>query len=151
MESALHTHLSQRLCAHQWREFLAALAAELTQDLTPNHLRNVMRRTGERFARQHALGGSGTISELQAAINRVWHAQDWGWVEIAEADDHLALTHNCAPLQAAFGASHKGWTNGFLEGAYEFWMRDLGADAQLHVTQAGEPDSLGTVVFRFGK
>lgn len=151
MESAVYTHLSHRLCAHQWRDFLGALAGELTQDLTPNHLRNVMRRTGERFARQHALGGSGTIGDLQAAINRVWHGQDWGWVDISEADDHLALTHYCAPLQAAFGAAYQGWTNGFLEGAYECWMRDLGADAQLRISQAGEPDAVGTVVFRFGK
>ncbi|ARP97160.1 cellulose biosynthesis protein BcsD [Bordetella genomosp. 13] len=151
MESAINTHLSERLCSHQWRGFLSALAGELTQDLTSGHLRNVMRRTGERFARQHALPATSTIADLQVAINHVWRGQDWGWVEIAEAADHLALTHYCAPLQGAFGQGYQGWTAGFLEGAYELWMRQLGADSQLRVTQAGEPDALGTVVFRFGK
>ncbi|WP_231885914.1 cellulose biosynthesis protein BcsD [Bordetella ansorpii] len=151
VESAVYSHLTQRLCSHQWRDFLNALAGELTHDLTPKNLRSMMRRTGERFAQQHALGGSGTVDDLQKAMNLIWRGQDWGWVDISEANDHLMLAHYCAPLQAAFGAGHHAWTIGFLEGAYECWMRELGADAQLHVSQVGEPDAMGTVVFRFGK
>lgn len=151
VESAIHKHLSQRLCSRQWQDALSALAAELANDLTPNHLRAVMRRTGERFARQRALPGTPSLEGLQTAINAIWADLDWGWVEIGESGDHLALTHWCAPLRAGFGADSLGWTTGFLEGAYEQWMRQLGADAQLRVSQAGPPDEYGTVAYRFGK
>ena len=151
MERAIHTHLAERLCSRQWRDFLAALAGELADDLTTSHLRGLLRRTGERFARQRALPGMTTVAELQAAVNAIWTDLDWGWLQIAEAGDHLALTHYCAPLAAGFGAGSQAWTTAFLEGVYEQWMRQLGANQQLRVTQAGEPDAFGTVGFRFGK
>lgn len=150
MESALLNHLSNRQCSRQWKQVLGAFAHELVHDLTPRHLRKVMRRSGERFAGEHTLAGTTTVADLQAAINRIWSALDWGWVEIAEADDHLALTHYCAPLRAGFGPDQLTWTTGFLEGAYECWMRHLGADPQLRVTQKHEPDGWGTIEYRFG-
>lgn len=151
MESAVLSHLNDRLCASQWREALAAFAQELAQDLTPQRLRSLMRRAGERFAASHALPQAASVDDLQTAINQLWQTVDWGWVTITEADDHLALTHYCAPLRAAFGPEHMAWSTGFLEGVYELWMRQLGADSQLHVAQpqAASPD--GTIVYRFGR
>lgn len=150
MESTLFNHLSERQCSSQWKDVLGAFAQELARDLTPQHLRKIMRRTGERYAGEHTPPGTATITELQAAINQIWKAVDWGWVEIAEADDHLALTHYCAPLRAGFGADNLAWTTGFLEGAYESWMRHLGADPQLCVAQKRESDRWGTIEYRFG-
>ncbi|HEY0296738.1 MAG TPA: cellulose synthase [Bordetella sp.] len=148
---AVSHYINNRLCSPQWRAFLSIFATELTQDLTSNHLGKVMRRTGEHFARDHALANAGTITDLQAAINRVWDALDWGWVEIGEAEDKLVLTHYYAPLQAAFGADNQAWSGAFLEGAYEWWMRQLGADPELRVTSARDSGALGATVFHFGK
>ncbi len=151
MDSVILSHLNDRLCASQWRAALAAFAQELAQDLTPQRLRALMRRAGERFAEAHALPPAASIPDLQYAINQLWTTLDWGWVTIAEAEDHLALTHYCAPLRAAFGADHEAWTTGFLEGVYELWMRQLGADDQLHASQGPAPDHAGTLVYRFGR
>lgn len=151
MNSAILSHLNDRLCAHQWRDTLAAFAHELAQDLTTQRLRQMMRRTGERFASANMLPQASTIDELGTAANQLWRTLDWGWVEISEADDHLALTHYCAPLRAAFGTDHLTWSTGFLEGAYELWMRQLGADGQLQMTQQQAPSEDGTIVFRFGR
>ena len=38
-----------------------------------------------------------------------------------------------------------------LEGAYESWMRLLGADAQLKVTQQRASDEDGVILYRFGR
>lgn len=151
MQSAILSHLDDRLCASQWRDVLAAFAQELSQDLTVQRLHTLMRRAGEQFADRHALSSAASIAEMQSAINQVWRPLDWGWVEIEEAEDHLALAHYCAPLRAAFGAAHLDWSAGFLEGAYESWMRLLGADAQLKVTQQRASDEDGVILYRFGR
>ncbi|WP_231378479.1 cellulose biosynthesis protein BcsD [Bordetella sp. FB-8] len=144
-------YINNRLCAPQWRSFLSIFAEELAQDMTSRHLGQVMRRTGEQFARQHSLPGTSTIADLQMAINRVWDAMDWGWVEIHEAQDRLVLSHYYAPLQAAFGAAHQAWSSAFLEGAYDLWMHQSGADSQLRVTSADDHSASGAMVFHFGR
>jgi len=110
-----------------------------------------MRRTGERFAALNMLPQANTIDELSAAANQFWRMLDWGWMTCAEADDHLSITHYCSPLAAAFGDQHLGWSSGFLEGVYEVWMRQLGADDSLRVTQERTSVAEGMIVFRFGR
>ncbi len=151
MQSAIFSHLDERLCASQWRDVLSAFAQELAQDLTVQRLRALMRRAGEQFAGRQALAPASSVADMQSAINQVWRLLDWGWVEISEAEDHLALAHCCAPLRAAFGDSHLVWSSGFLEGVYESWMRRLGADAQLRITEQQAADALGTIVYRLGR
>ncbi|WP_039051702.1 cellulose biosynthesis protein BcsD [Bordetella avium] len=150
MENAVFSHLSERLCSAQWRDVLAAFADELAQDLTTQRLRTFMRRAGHQFATIHALPAAASVEELQQAINTLLRGLDWGWVDISESDDHLTLRHFCAPLSAAFGVKHLTWSTGFLEGVYELWMRQLGADTELHVTQP-QPADAQVVVYRFGR
>lgn len=137
--------------APQWREFLPLFAQELTQNLTPRLLSQLMRGTGAQFARQNVLGAAGTVADMQQAMNRVWSESGWGKVEIREAQDWLVLTHSDAPLQAAFGPENQNWAGAFLEAAYEEWMHQLGADPQLGMTSAAPADASGTIVFLFGK
>jgi hypothetical protein len=137
--------------APQWPAFLSLFAQELTRNLTPTLLTQLMRQTGGQFARQHVLAPAGTVADMQGSINQVWSELDWGVVEIREAEDWLVLTHYHAPLQAAFGPENQTWAGAFLEGAYEGWMHQLGADSQLRITAAGPADVSGTMVFRFGK
>ncbi|MCP3709844.1 cellulose synthase [Paraburkholderia sp. CNPSo 3274] len=137
--------------APQWRPFLSFLTQELTQNLTPRFLTQLMRAAGGQFARQYALGEAGTVAAMREAMNQVWGELDWGQVEIREAQDWLVLTHYYAPLKAVFGAENVAWAAAFLEGAYEAWMHQLGADSQLRMTTAGPADASGTLVFLFGK
>jgi hypothetical protein len=137
--------------APQWQPFLSFFSQELTQNLTPRLLSQITRGAGAQFARQYALVDAGTVADMQAAMNRVWTAMAWGVVEIREAQDWLVLTHYHAPLNAAFGPQGQMWAGAFLEGAYESWMHQLGADPQLRMTTAGPADASGTMVFLFGK
>ncbi|MBN3854963.1 cellulose synthase [Paraburkholderia sp. Ac-20340] len=146
-----HGYVMNSMPAPQWRPFLSLFTQELTQNLTPRLLTQLMRSAGEQFGRQYALAPSGTVAEMQAAMNRVWSELDWGTVEIREAQDWLVLTHYHAPLKAAFGPENLPWAGAFLEGAYEAWMHQLGADPQLRITTAGPADASGTMVFLFGK
>jgi hypothetical protein len=148
---ALNQYISSRLCSPQWGAFLPLFAVELTQDLTPGHLSQVMRRTGGQFARRHALGAIDTLVDLQAAVNRIWDGLDWGWVEMREAEDRLVLAHYYAPLQIVFGVEHQAWSGAFLEGAYEWWMRQLDADLQLRASAPGESEASDPMTFYFGK
>ncbi|WP_322045636.1 cellulose biosynthesis protein BcsD [Paraburkholderia sp. J67] len=135
----------------QWRPFLSLFAQELTQNLTPKLLTQLMRGSGGQFASQYALEPAGTVAAMQAAMNQVWSELGWGSVEIREAQDWLVLTHYRAPLKAAFGPENLAWAGAFLEGAYEAWMHQLGADSQLRMTTAGPADVSGTMVFLFGR
>jgi hypothetical protein len=137
--------------APQWQPFLSFFSQELTQHLTPRLLTQLTRGAGGQFARQYALAGAGTVADMQAAMNRVWSELGWGVVEIREAQDWLVLTHYHAPLKAAFGADSLTWSGAFLEGAYETWMHQLGADSQLRISTAGPADASGTMVFLFGR
>jgi hypothetical protein len=137
--------------APQWRAFLSVFAQELTQNLTPKLLTQVMRGTGGQFARQHVLAPAGTVADMQGAMNQVWSELGWGVVEIREAQDWLVLTHYDAPFQAAFGPENLAWAGAFLEGAYDGWMHLLGAYSQLRISAAGPANVSGTMVFLFGK
>ena len=137
--------------APQWRPFLSFLTQELTQNLTPRFLTQLMRAAGGQFARQNALAEAGTVDAMREAMNRVWGELDWGQVEIREAQDWLVLTHYHAPLNAVFGAQSQAWAGAFLEGAYETWMHQLGADPQLRMTTAASAEASGAMVFLFGK
>ncbi len=137
--------------APQWLPFLSFFSQELTQNLTPRLLSQLMRGAGAQFAVQYALADAGTVADMQDAMNRVWSAIAWGVVEIREAQDWLVMTHYHAPLKVAFGPESVAWAGAFLEGAYETWMHRLGADPQLRMTTAGPADASGTMVFLFGK
>ncbi|WP_233886726.1 cellulose biosynthesis protein BcsD [Paraburkholderia flagellata] len=137
--------------APQWRPFVSFLTQELTQNLTPRFLTQLMRAAGGQFARQYALAEAGTVAAMREAMNQVWGELGWGQVEIREAQDWLVLTHYQAPLKAVFGAENVTWAGAFLEGAYEAWMHQLGADSQLRMTTASPADASGTMVFLFGK
>ncbi len=151
MEQAILKHLSEQQSSRQWKTFLTLLADELSEQLAPRNLHGIMRRTGARFAQQHHLPAAQTIGEIQDAMNGVWRELNWGWLEIAEAGDSLLLKHFCSPLRANFGDKHQEWTPAFLEGVYEQWLRQSGADDQLRVSRSNAPDNWGTIEYRFGK
>ncbi|KKB65018.1 hypothetical protein WM40_03495 [Robbsia andropogonis] len=134
----------------QWRPFLSLFAQELTQTLTPGLLGRLMHDTGVRFARQYVLAPAGTVAEMQDVMNHVWRELQWGEVEIDESEIRLVLTHRYAPLRAVFGAENDRWAGAFLEGVYEGWMQQLGADPRLRTTMAGAADASGTMIFSFG-
>jgi len=134
----------------QWRPFLSSFVASLTEDVTPALLSQWMRRSGVRFAHEQILAPAGTIGDMQAVMNAVWRTLGWGEVTIRETPEWLELTHRDAPLAAAFGTANVAWAGSFLEGAYEAWMHQLGADTRLQMRQTSPAAVSGNMVFRFG-
>ncbi len=148
MEQAIFDHLTGNQAARQWKQFLRALAAEFSDQLAEADLRGMMQRVGGRLAAQLPLPRCDTLAQMQHAMSDVWQGCDWGWVELHETADHLAIRHFCSPLRAAFGDQHLRWTPAFLEGVYQQWFHSMGSGSTLRVQQSTQADTTGCVEFR---
>jgi hypothetical protein len=122
-------------CSPQWRPFLGALAQELSSRIEPDQARALMRRLGTSMARNAPLPATELLPDLEEAMNNVWSAMNWGWVELNDTNDALKIFHHCAPIEAAFGTASRQWSPAVLEGAYEHWLRAAGAGDRLRVQQ----------------
>jgi hypothetical protein len=121
-------------CSPQWRAFLAALITELNSGAEGDEVRNFLRQVGKRLAAANPLPKVETLEELQAAMNRLWLAMDWGWVRLAAAPDGVRIVHGAYP--DALGAAEKGDEDGepwpaawaaVLEGVYTVWLKAQGS------------------------
>lgn len=148
--NAVTEYLADRQCARQWRDFLRALAAEFSANLPAAELRSLLHRVGTRFAAESPLPALRTLDDVQAALSRIWLAQDWGWVTLAQHPDHVAIHHHAPPLSAAFGVGGDAWAGAFLEGAYQQWFEQQGAPG-LQVVQTTPPGAWGSLEFRLGR
>lgn len=151
MEQAIFEYVSNSQANRQWKHFLSALATEFDEQLAEADLRAMMQRVGARFAGQLTLPRCDTLAQMQQAMSEVWMGLDWGWVELHESGDHLAVRHFCSPLRAAFGEQHLRWTPAFLEGVYQQWFQSMGSGAALHVQQSTQADAFGCVEFRLAQ
>lgn len=143
-------HLSQMQCSHQWRGFLQALAAEFTQALSSDELRELMFRVGERFAGAHLLGPCATLSELQQRMTGVWCNSDWGSVTLVQQKEQVSIVHHCAPLLAGFDKGNIDWSLGFLQGVYQKWFDTAGA-GDLRVASGESIDMWGSASFSLSR
>ncbi|CAB3751972.1 cellulose biosynthesis protein BcsD [Paraburkholderia humisilvae] len=126
----------------QWRAFLTALAEEFETQLETAQLRELMARIGVRFADAHPAGACATLDDLTSFFNNTWSSLDWGFVNLVEQDDYLAIEHFGAPL-GAFGEAAGTWAPAFLEGAYRHWLQGLGAGAlALQHVESGDRHAL---------
>jgi Cellulose synthase subunit D len=150
---AILAYYGDQQVSPQWRDLLRAMAEEFDGQLAVPELRALMSRIGERFAAAQPLGACATLDEVEAALNALWRAIDWGWIELVDLSEHLAVRHYCAPIAAAFGPTAAVWASAFLEGAYQTWFTALGAGEQLAVRQleaAGQDaDSVAMQVYEF--
>jgi hypothetical protein len=142
-------YLLERQVSQQWRGVLLALAEEFEAQIGHDELRQLMHRVGQRFAAANPLSDCATTAELAGELNARWNETDWGFVELTDEPEYLRIVHHCAPL-LAFGPAALAWTPAFLEGAYQGWLSELGAQG-LRVAQAGEFDAEASVEFRLGR
>jgi hypothetical protein len=126
--ASLLDYFARHQASVQWRGFLAALAEEFESQLETSQLRQLMTRIGARFAASHPAGTCATLDDLTSFLNGTWSSLDWGFVNLLERDEYLLIEHCCAPL-GAFGEQAGRWTPAFLEGAYQYWLDELGAGA----------------------
>jgi len=131
-------YYADRQCAPQWRSFLLSLAEELSQQLEPAELRQLMHTLGRRMAAKLPLARAATLEDIGASANAIWRELNFGWVECREQEGFLQLLHYADPLLAAFGDDSDRWAPALLEGVYEEWLRRAGADERLRLYQQGE-------------
>ena len=148
MNTDVLNFLSMQQCSVQWRSFMGVFAQELTENLTTTNLRWLLRRTGQRFAKQHPLPECPTLPALEQAINRFWQSINWGSATVNEENTCLIIRHYLSPLQISMLPENMNWSTGFLEGVYETWLHQSGADSSLRLTQSGLDPELGTVEYR---
>ncbi|WER47321.1 cellulose biosynthesis protein BcsD [Cupriavidus sp. WKF15] len=150
VDDAALQYLSERHCSTQWRDFLEALSAELSEQLGEEGMLALMTSVGGRFAAQFSPGSCVTLEELERAIAQIWLDIDWGWTSIHDAGEALLIRHYCAPLSSAQnGTVH--WAAVFLQGAYQHWFQSLGSSDTLKVKALSRFDATGSIDFRFGR
>lgn len=145
MDRSAVDYLVERQCSTQWKDFLGALAVELSSQLDENSLCTLMRGVGVKFASQHPLPPCETVIDMQHAMSSVWDRMRWGRTVIAEQDTALQIVHLASPLHAAFGDAAALWASAFLEGVYQQWFVQLGASDLLHVKQIAPIDEFGSI------
>lgn len=136
-----------RGCSRQWRGFVQAMADEFAAELPAHELPTLMARIGLRFARLHPLQESVSLVEVEAGANRIWSEHDWGMCRLLERTESVEILHACAPINVALDAD---WSDGFLEGVYEGWFRQLGMLAGLAV-RVVPPESADLRRFRLAR
>ena len=133
----------------QWKDFLQALAQELTEQMGADEIRAFFAVLGKRVARANPIAGGETLSDLENSVNQFLARCDWGWMRVRDLNSSLEFLHSCAPLSAAFGASAMDWAPGFLEGMYTEWLKQSGADESLVLQQLGRAEGVAeTLRFR---
>lgn len=121
----------------QWSPILRALADELRANAQNDDetLKNLFRAVGYRFASEMAyrFEDAKTLVQLSEVFNDLWSETNWGVVNLEEQANHIAITHQFAPLAEAFGANNLPWSVGLLEGFYQASFSQAGAGADLQV------------------
>lgn len=145
MDRGAVDYLVERQCSTQWKDFLGALAVELSSQFEETSLRTLMRGVGTRFADQHALPPCETVIDMQLAMSSVWENLSWGRTAIEEQETALQIIHIASPLRAAFGDDALAWVPAFLEGVYQQWFIQLGSSELLHVRQVAASDEFGSI------
>jgi hypothetical protein len=116
------------LCAPQWQSFLQLLGQEWAASQSSKALHQQMLRRGRALADLHPLPAVTGLLPLEQAMNEVWNALQWGWVRLHDQGNALHLVHHGAPLVDAFGVGSVDWTVGLLEGVYQRWFEQAGAN-----------------------
>jgi hypothetical protein len=146
------SYLARRGVAAQWRIFLRALVETLDANLDAASRDALLRAVGGRFGALAPLPPCAGLAELEAQMNEVLAAADWGWVEVAldPGDRTLVLLHRAAPAVATGADPAGGWIAAVLEGLYGTWLAaQPGAEPNLVPRRVGAAD--GSITLRYGR
>jgi len=136
----------------RWAGLLRALAEELAAQMSAAEIRAFFAILGRRWARSMPLPKGGGLADFEQAANAVFSRADWGWVRIRDLGNSVEIQHSCSPLRGAFGLDAMEWASGLLEGVYEEWLREQGAERDLALRQVGRAEGAAdTLRFRLAK
>ena len=133
-QTDLLRHLALERISAQWSDFLGLLSAELSEQLSAEEYRGLLRRLGETFARQNPMPGALDLAQLEAEFNATWSRLQWGFARVSDQGLKLRIVHRASPLSAALQVD-ADVAAGYLEGAYATWLQQAGAPAGLVLRQ----------------
>lgn len=113
----------------QWARYLAAFAAECAAVPDAAGVHAFLRSVGARLAASHPVEKVETLEALEARINLVLEAMDWGWTRLAAANDHVVITHGACP-NVLEDDDKREWPPlmaQVLAGAYGAWLAAQGS------------------------
>lgn len=151
MQKKFVEYVCGQLHSEQWAFFLEAISQELLQLLSLQDVRSLARKAGMRAGRALWSPECDSLEEMEQTANAHWSRLEWGFVGFEEQSGYLLIKHHLSPLKATMGNDAIGWSAGFLEGVYQEWFLLLGASSELQVTQVGEADESGGLIFRLGR
>lgn len=146
------SYLARRGVAAQWRGFLRALVETLDAHLDPASRDSLLRTVGTKLGANQPLPPCGSLAELEARMNEVLAAADWGWADLAlDPNDRMLVITHCAAPAVGTGADPSGsWIGAVLEGLYGAWLgAQPGAEPSLVPRRAGTQP--GMITFRYGR
>lgn len=153
MQNSLIAYYRNQQPAHQWVDFLSALADELSSQASEDELHAMFLAVGKRQASllEKHLEKIDGLEQLQDALNEYWGSQHWGFVNLQEKKGVVEIMHSASPLADAFGEPSLSWAVGFLEGFYEQIFKLMGAGRGMHVRAIDSEEAGLNLFFRFGK
>ena len=132
--SELLQHLALERVSPQWAVFLSLLGSELSAQLSPDELRQLLVSLGGRFAEANPLRPCADLAALQDAFNQVWAPMRWGYSTVSEQGRQLSVRHRACPLPAALQLDAEV-VGSYLEGVYAVWLKAAGAPSELVLRQ----------------
>lgn len=145
-------YLARKGVSAQWRGFLRALMETLDANMEPGSRDALLRAVGGRMAQLSPLPACRTLAELEARMNDMLAAADWGFVQVAldTQSRALVLTHGVPPMVATHHDAAGAWVGAVLEGLYASWLGGQ-PGAEAGVPLRPQPATAGHMVFRFGR
>jgi len=137
----------------QWLPVLRAMAAEMSLNTQSKDLRRLFFKIGQRLATDTGdlFHAAKSLSQLQESLNDFWMRTNWGWVDFAEEESHIIISHHVSPLSESFGENALEWSVGLLEGFYQSVFHVLGASEDMVVLGLGDLGNGMDIRLRFGR
>jgi hypothetical protein len=149
----LESYFKGQQVSLQWLPVLRAMALELSANADAKDLRILFSKIGDRFAKeaQDCFQDIQTLTQLEESLNDFWSRINWGWVDLAEVQGGIDITHQAAPLAEAFGDETLEWSSGLLEGFYQCVFNLLDTSNTMAVRSIDDATDGMTIRLRFGR
>jgi len=149
----LESYFRAQQVSLQWLPMLRAMATELAEQTDANDLRRLFFQIGQRLAADtgELFQSAKSLTQLEENLNDFWMRINWGWVEFAETESYIDISHHASPLAEAFGDGALPWSVGLLEGFYQSVFHVLGASEAIVVREVAGLSSGMIVRLHFGR
>lgn len=139
-------YLLESNIAPQWRDWIAALAPVLVDEIGEARAWDLMQRTGSAVARRRPLRPCETLAMLQETVEEELNRLNWGWAKFSVRGSGVDIMHGAYPFAPAPDDPAGSWFAAVLEGLYTEWLSALSGNPELTTIATVRPESVGDVI-----